>query len=63
MVIWPAFRMEKYRVNDHPYHAPHFMSHTCLQLVLDVVQVQPFVDIVILALVVYMVGVGVVVDY
>ena len=26
MVIWPAFRMEKYRVNDHPYHAPQFMS-------------------------------------
>ena len=24
MVIWPAFRMEKYRVNDHPYHAPKF---------------------------------------
>ena len=24
MVIWPAFRMEKYRVNDHPYHAPQF---------------------------------------
>ena len=42
---------------------PMSISHTCLQLVLDVVQVQPFVDIVILALVVYMVGVGVVVDY
>ena len=25
MVIWPAFRMEKYRVNDHPYHAPQFI--------------------------------------
>ena len=24
MVIWPAFRMEKYRVNDHPYHASQF---------------------------------------
>ena len=22
MVIWPAFRMGQYRVNDHPYHAP-----------------------------------------
>ena len=26
MVIWPAFRMEKYRVNDHPYHAPQFIG-------------------------------------
>ena len=26
MVIWPAFRMEKYRVNDHPYHAPQFIT-------------------------------------
>ena len=25
MVIWPAFRMEQYRVNDHPYHAPQFI--------------------------------------
>ena len=25
MVIWPAFRMEKYKVNDHPYHAPQFI--------------------------------------
>ena len=25
MVIWPVFRMEKYRVNDHPYHAPQFI--------------------------------------
>ena len=24
MVISLAFRMEKYRVNDHPYHAPQF---------------------------------------
>ena len=24
MVIWPAFRMEKYRDNDHPYHVPQF---------------------------------------
>ena len=24
MVIWPAFRMVQYRVNDHPYHAPQF---------------------------------------
>ena len=24
MVIWPAFRMGQYRVNDHPYHAPQF---------------------------------------
>ena len=24
MVIWPAFRMRQYRVNDHPYHAPQF---------------------------------------
>ena len=22
MVIWPEFRMGKYRINDHPYHAP-----------------------------------------
>ena len=26
MVIWPAFRMGQYRVNDHPYHAPQFNS-------------------------------------
>ena len=26
MVIWPAFRMEKYRVNDHPYHASQFIE-------------------------------------
>ena len=25
MVNWPAFRMEKYRVNDYPYHAPQFI--------------------------------------
>ena len=24
MVIWPAFRIGQYRVNDHPYHAPQF---------------------------------------
>ena len=24
MVIWPAFRMGQYCVNDHPYHAPQF---------------------------------------
>ena len=24
MVIWSAFRMGNYRVNDHPYHAPQF---------------------------------------
>ena len=24
MVIWPAFRMEQYWVNDHPYRAPQF---------------------------------------
>jgi len=30
MVIWPAFRMEKYRVNDHPYHAPQFTKLDCL---------------------------------
>ena len=24
MVIRPAFRMGQYRVNDHPYHTPHF---------------------------------------
>ena len=24
MVIWPAFRMGQYRVNDNPYHAPQF---------------------------------------
>ena len=24
MVILPAFRMEQYRVNDHPYQAPQF---------------------------------------
>ena len=26
MVIWPAFRMGQYRVNDHPYHAPQFIE-------------------------------------
>ena len=26
MVIWPAFRMGLYRVNDHPYHAPQFIN-------------------------------------
>ena len=26
MVIWPAFRMEKYRVNDPPYHASQFTT-------------------------------------
>ena len=26
MVIWPAFRMGQYRVNDHPYHAPQFID-------------------------------------
>ena len=26
MVIWPAFRMGQYRVNDHPYHAPQFIG-------------------------------------
>ena len=26
MVIWPAFRMGQYRVNDHPYHTPQFMK-------------------------------------
>ena len=26
MVIWPAFHMGQYRVNDHPYHAPQFNS-------------------------------------
>ena len=26
MVIWPAFRMRQYRVNNHPYHAPQFMK-------------------------------------
>ena len=25
MVIWPAFRMWQYRVNDHPYHASQFI--------------------------------------
>ena len=24
MVIWPAFRMGQYRVDDHLYHAPQF---------------------------------------
>ena len=24
MVIWPAFRLGQYRVNDHPYYAPQF---------------------------------------
>ena len=27
MVIWPAFHIEKYRLNDHPYHAPQFRKH------------------------------------
>ena len=26
MVIWPAFRMGQYRVNDHPYYAPQFIT-------------------------------------
>ena len=26
MVIWPAFRMGQFRVNDHPYHAPSYFS-------------------------------------
>ena len=26
MVIWPAFRMGQYSVNDHPYHAPQFRN-------------------------------------
>ena len=26
MVIWSAFRMEKYRFNDHPYHALQFIG-------------------------------------
>ena len=26
MVIWPAFRMGQYRVNDNPYHAPQFIE-------------------------------------
>ena len=24
MVVWLAFRMGQYRVNDHTYHAPQF---------------------------------------
>ena len=33
MDIWPAFRMEQYKVNDHPYHAPDFMwRHVTYQL-------------------------------
>ena len=28
MVIWPAFRMGQYRVDDHPYHAPQFITRT-----------------------------------
>ena len=27
MVIWPAFRMGQYRVNDHPYRAPQFTAN------------------------------------
>ena len=26
IVIWAAFRMGQYRVNDHPYHAPQFIG-------------------------------------
>ena len=26
IVIWAAFRMGQYRVNDHPYHAPQFIE-------------------------------------
>ena len=26
MVIWLAFRMGQYRVNDHPHHAPQFST-------------------------------------
>ena len=25
MVIWPAFRMGQFSVNDHPYHAPQLL--------------------------------------
>jgi len=32
MVIWPAFRIRQYRVNDHPYHAPQFID--CIFLTL-----------------------------
>ena len=28
MVIWPAFRIGQYRVNDYPYHAPQFITFT-----------------------------------
>ena len=31
MVIWPAFRMRQYRVNDHPYHAPQFIVMNYLE--------------------------------
>ena len=25
MVIWPEIRLQQYRVNDYPYHAPHLI--------------------------------------
>ena len=34
MVIWPAFRMGQYRVNDHPYHAPQFIGPLMLDIAL-----------------------------
>ena len=27
MVIWLAFRMRQFTVNDHPYHAPQFIAN------------------------------------
>ena len=31
MVIWPAFRMGQYRVNDHPYYARLSATHPGLE--------------------------------
>ena len=31
MVIWLAFHMGQYRVNDHPYHAPQFTGRLIWQ--------------------------------
>ena len=38
MIIWPAFRIGRYRVNDHPYHVPQFTN-----LVLNKLRILPVV--------------------
>ena len=34
MVIWSAFHMGQYRVNDHPYYAPQFRYDSFLPFIL-----------------------------